>query len=100
MKTKKTTLIDGAKVSYFPGQVKEGRVIQNGRRSARVTFRDGVNIYVSATFASLLDAKVKVAIKEHYSKVIAALAKTAREINANAGKRKRNVLGAMDFTRI
>ena len=86
MKTKKSTLIDGAEVHYFPGRVKDGRVIQNGRRSARVTFKDGVNIYVSASFATLLDAKVRMTIKEHYSMVIANLAKTAREINNNARK--------------
>lgn len=88
MKTKKNTMVDGAKVSYFPGQVKEGRVIQNGRRSARVTFKDGVNIYVSATFASLLDAKVRMTIKEHYSNVISNLAKVAREINETARRNR------------
>ena len=78
MKTKKTMLVDGAKVAYTHGQY--------GKKVAEITFKDGDRIMVTASFASLLDAKVKMAIKEHYSNVIAGLAKTAREINNNARK--------------
>lgn len=93
MKTaKKMALIDGARVHYFNGKY--------GKKVAEITFKSGDCITVTASFATLLDAKVKVTIKEHYSMAIANLAKTAREINESAGKRRRNVLGAMDFTRI
>lgn len=78
MKTKKTMLMGGAKVAYTHGQY--------GKKVAEITFKDGGSITVSASFATLLYAKVKVAIKEHYSNVIAGLAKTAREINNNARK--------------
>ena len=77
MKTKKNTMVGGAKVAYTHGQY--------GKKVAEITFKDGGNITVAASFATLLDTKVKVAIKEHYSNVIAGLAKTAREIN-NARK--------------
>lgn len=70
--------MDGAKVAYTNGKY--------GKKVAEVTFKDGDSITVTASFATLLDAKVKVVIKEHYSNVIANLAKTAREINANARK--------------
>lgn len=76
--TKKMALIDGARVRYFNGRY--------GKKVAEVVFKNGDSITVTASFATLLDAKVKVAIKEHYSGVIAELAKTAREINANARK--------------
>lgn len=76
--TKKTMLMDGAKVAYTHGQY--------GKKVAEITFKSGDCITVTASFATLLDAKVKVAIKEHYSNVIANLAKVAREINANARK--------------
>lgn len=75
---KKTMLIDGAKVAYTHGQY--------GKRVAEITFKDGGSITVTASFVTLLDAKIKVAIKEHYSNVIAGLAKVAREINNNARK--------------
>lgn len=75
--TKKTILMDGAKVAYTHGQ--------HGKKVAVITFKDGGSITVAASFATLLDVKVRVAIKEHYSNVIAGLAKTAREIN-NARK--------------
>lgn len=79
MKTaKKMAFIDGARVHYFNGRY--------GKKVAEVAFKDGDSITVTASFATLLDAKVKVAIKEHYSNVIAGLAKTAREINNNARK--------------
>lgn len=76
--SKKMALIDGARVHYFNGRY--------GKKVAEVAFKDGGSITVTASFATLLDAKVKVAIKEHYSNVIAGLAKTAREINNNARK--------------
>lgn len=75
---KKMTLIDGAMVHYFNGRY--------GKKVAKVVFKNGDSITVTASFATLLDAKVKMAIKEHYSNVIAVLAKTAREINNNARK--------------
>ena len=75
---KKTMLMDGAKVAYTQGQY--------GKKVAEITFKDGGSITVIASFATLLDAKIRVAIKEHYSMVIANLAKTAREINNNARK--------------
>lgn len=77
---KKTMLIDGAKVAYTHGQY--------GKKVAKVTFKDGGSITVTASFATLLDAKVKVAIKEHYSNVIAGLAKVAREINESARRNR------------
>lgn len=77
MKTKKNTMVDGAKVAYTRGQY--------GKKVAEITFKSGGNTTVTASFVTLLDTKVKVAIKEHYSNVIAGLAKTAREIN-NARK--------------
>ena len=76
--TKKTMLMDGAKVAYTHGQY--------GKKVAEITFKSGDYITVTASFATLLDAKVKMAIKEHYSNVIAGLAKTASEINNNARK--------------
>ena len=76
--TKKTMLMDGAKVAYTHGQY--------GKKVADITFKNGDSITVTASFATLLDAKVKVALKEHYSNVIAGLAKVAREINNNARK--------------
>ena len=79
MKTaNKTMLMDGAKVAYTHGQY--------GKKVAEIIFKNGDSITVTASFATLLDAKVKVAIKEHYSNVIAGLAKVAREINNNARK--------------
>lgn len=75
---KKTMLMDGAKVAYTHGQY--------GKKVAEITFKDGGSITVAASFAMLLDVKVRVAIKEHYSNVIAGLTKTAREINSNARK--------------
>lgn len=78
MKTKKNTMVDGAKVAYTHGQY--------GKKVAEITFKDGSSITVTASFATLLDAKVRMTIKEHYSNVIANLAKVAREINANARK--------------
>lgn len=81
MKTaKKMALIDGARVHYFNGRY--------GKKVAEITFKDGGSITVMASFATLLDAKVKVAIKEHYSNVIAGLAKTAREINESARRNR------------
>lgn len=80
MKTKKTTLMDGAKVAYTHGQY--------GKKIAEITFKDGGSVTVIASFATLLDAKVKVAIIEHYSNVIAGLAKTAREINESARRNR------------
>lgn len=80
MKTKKTMLMDGAKVAYTHGQY--------GKKVTEITFKDGGSITVTASFATLLDAKVKVAIKEHYSNVIAGLAKTAREINESARRNR------------
>lgn len=77
---KKTMLIDGAKVAYTHGQY--------GKKVAEITFKDGGSITVTASFATLLDAKVKVAIKEHYSNVIAGLAKVAREINESARRNR------------
>lgn len=74
--TKKMTLVDGATVHYFNGRY--------GKKVAKVVFKSGDSITITASFATLLDAKVKVAIKEHYSNVIAGLAKTAREINESA----------------
>lgn len=78
MKTKKNTMVDGAKVAYTHGQY--------GKKVAEITFKDGDSITVTSSFATLLDAKIKVAIKEHYSNVITNLAKVAREINNNARK--------------
>ena len=75
---KKTMLMDGAKVAYTRGQY--------GKKVAEITFKDGGSITVTASFATLLDTKVKVAIKKYYSNVIAGLAKVAREINNNARK--------------
>ena len=81
MKTaKKMALIDGARVHYFNGRY--------GKKVAEVEFKDGGSITVTASFATLLDAKVKVAIKEHYSNVIAGLARTAREINESASRNR------------
>ena len=77
---KKTMLMDGAKVAYTHGQY--------GRKVAEITFKDGGSITVTASFATLLDAKIKVAIKEHYSNVIAGLAKVAREINESARRNR------------
>lgn len=77
---KKTMLMDGAKVAYTHGQY--------GKKVAEITFKDGDSITVAASFATLLDAKVKMAIKEHYSNVIAGLAKTAREINESARRNR------------
>ena len=77
---KKTMLMDGAKVAYTHGQY--------GKKVAEITFKNGDNITVTASFATLLDAKVKVAIKEHYSNIIANLAKTAREINESARRNR------------
>ena len=77
---KKTMLMDGAKVAYTHGQY--------GKKVAEITFKDGGSITVIASFATLLDAKIKVAIKEHYSNVIAGLAKTAREINESARRNR------------
>jgi len=77
---KKTMLIDGAKVAYTHGQY--------GKKVAEITFKDGGSIKVTASFSTLLDAKVKVAIKEHYSNVIAGLAKVAREINESARRNR------------
>ena len=77
---KKTMLMDGAKVAYTHGQY--------GKKVAEITFKDGGSIAVTASFATLLDAKVKVAIKEHYSNVIAGLAKVAREINESARRNR------------
>lgn len=77
---KKTMLMDGAKVAYTHGQY--------GKKVAEITFKDGGSITVTASFATLLDAKVKVAIKEHYSNVIAGLAKVAREINESARRNR------------
>ena len=77
---KKTMLMGGAKVAYTHGQY--------GKKVAEITFKDGGSITVTASFATLLDAKVKVAIKEHYSNVIAGLAKTAREINESARRNR------------
>lgn len=77
---KKTMLMDGAKVAYTHGQY--------GKKVAEITLKDGDSITVTASFATLLDAKVKVAIKEHYSNVIANLAKTAREINDSARRNR------------
>ena len=76
MKTKKTTLIDGAKVAYTHGQY--------GKKVAEVVFKDCGSITVTASFSTLLDAKIRMAIKEHHSNVIANLAKVAREINRKA----------------
>lgn len=78
--TKKMTLIDGAKVAYTNGKY--------GKKVAEITFKDGDSITVTASFATLLDAKIKVAIKEHYSNVIAGLAKVAREINETARRNR------------
>lgn len=75
---KKTMLMDGAKVAYTNGKY--------GKKVAEITFKSGGCITVTASFATLLDAKVRMTIKEHYSNVIANLAKVAREINANARK--------------
>jgi hypothetical protein len=81
MKTaKKIMLMDGAKVSHTHGQY--------GKRVAEITFKGGDSITVTASFTTLLDAKVKVAIKEYYSNVIAGLAKTAREINESARRNR------------
>jgi len=77
---KKTMLMDGAKVAYTHGQY--------GKKVAEITFKDGGSITVTASFATLLDAKVKVAIKEHYSSVIAGLAKVVREINESARRNR------------
>ena len=77
---KKTMLMDGAKVAYTHGQY--------GKKVAEITFKDGGSITVIASFSTLLDAKVKVAIKEHYSNVIAGLAKVAREINESARRNR------------
>lgn len=77
---KKTMLMDGAKVAYTHGQY--------GEKVAEITFKDGGSITVTASFATLLDAKIKVAIKEHYSNVIAGLAKVAREINESARRNR------------
>lgn len=77
---KKTMLIDGAKVAYTHGQY--------GKKVAEITLKDGDSITVTASFATLLDAKIKVAIKEHYSNVIAGLAKVAREINESARRNR------------
>lgn len=77
---KKTMLMDGAKVAYTHGQY--------GKKVAEITFKDGDSITVTASFATLLDAKIKVAIKEHYSNVIAGLAKTAREVNESARRNR------------
>ena len=77
---KKTMLMDGAKVAYTHGQY--------GKKVAEITFKNGDSITVIASFATLLDAKVKVAIKEHYSNVIAGLAKIAREINESARRNR------------
>ena len=77
---KKTMVMDGAKVAYTHGQY--------GKKVAEITFKDGDSITVTASFATLLDAKVKVAIKEHYSNVIANLAKVAREINECARRNR------------
>lgn len=77
---KKTMLMDGAKVAYTHEQY--------GKKVAEITFKDGGSITVTASFATLLDAKVKVAIKEHYSNVIAGLAKVAREINESARRNR------------
>lgn len=77
---KKMALIDGARVHYSNGRY--------GKKVAEVVFKDGDSITVTASFATLLDAKVKVAIKEHYSNVIAGLAKTAREINESARRNR------------
>ena len=77
---KKTMLMDGARVAYTHGQY--------GKKVAEITFKDGGSITVTASFATLLDAKVKMAIKEHYSNVIAGLAKVAREINESARRNR------------
>lgn len=77
---KKTMLMDGAKVAYTHGPY--------GKKVAEITFKNGDSITVTASFATLLDAKVKVVIKEHYSNVIAGLAKTAREINESARRNR------------
>lgn len=77
---KKTMLMDGAKVAYTHGQY--------GKKVAKVTFKDGGNITVTASFGTLLDAKVRMTIKEHYSMVIANLAKAAREINESARRNR------------
>lgn len=93
MKTK-TTYRDGAIITTE-------RV--HGKYVATIRYTgSGDRETVKATFSTLLKAKVEQTIKKHYSDKIKELAKTAREINENAGKRKpmRNVLGAMDFTRI
>ena len=58
------------------------------KAAKKTMLMDGGSITVTASFATLLDAKIKVAIKEHYSSVIAGLAKTAREINESARRNR------------
>lgn len=60
----------------------------NGKSIATLRYTNGETETVSASFPTLLRAKVDVTIKAHYSAKIKELAQTAREINENAGKRK------------
>ncbi len=70
---------DGARVQIIKVDTIKGRYV------AIVNFND-THIFLLSTFPTLLRAKVDVVIKEHYSNVIANLAKVAREINNNARK--------------
>ena len=60
-----------------------------GRVFAFLKFKGNDKVVaLMATFPTLLRAKVDVYIKEHYSNVIANLAKTAREINESARRNR------------
>ena len=75
MKTQKTTFRDGAVITT---ERKSGKYI------AIIAYKNGDKDVVKSTFALLLEAKVAMTIKNHYSEIIKSLAQTARDINANA----------------
>ena len=72
---------DGAEVTIAKTDSIKGRYL------AFVNFGEKITVLM-ATFPTLLRAKVDVDIKEHYSNVIANLAKTAREINESARRNR------------
>lgn len=78
MKAQKTTFRDGAVITT---ERKSGKYV------AIITYKNGDKDVVKSTFALLLEAKVAMTIKNHYSAVIQSLAQTAREINANVRKK-------------
>lgn len=76
-----------ANITYKDGvQIRTQRI--NGKSIATLRYTNGETETVSASFPTLLRAKVDVTIKEHYSLKIKSLADLAREINANARRNK------------